>query len=157
MTKITPCLWFNNRIDDAIKFYTSVFPDAKVKQVTHQDPSGPAFTAVLELAGHEFFLLNGSGAAESQFPFSEAISFMIECKDQSEVDHYWNSFVGSGGEESMCGWCKDQFGVSWQVVPVQIYSTTMGPDQAGAQRAVQAMMKMRKLIVADLERAYAGA
>lgn len=156
MSKIMPCLWFNNRIDDAIKFYTSTFPGAKVEQVTHQDPNGPAFTAVLELAGQRFFLLNGSGSGESMFPFSEAVSFMIECADQAEVDHYWNGFVDNGGEESMCGWCKDQFGVSWQVVPVQMYSTTLGPDRAGAQRATQAMLKMHKLDVAALEKAYAG-
>ena len=157
MTAIMPCLWFNNRIDDAIKFYTETFKDAKVVTVTHQDPNGPAFTAIIELAGQKFFLLNGSGAGASQFPFSEAVSFMIECADQAEVDHFWNGFVGNGGEESMCGWCKDQFGLSWQVVPRQIYSTVMGPDQAGSQRATQAMLGMRKLIVADLEKAYAGA
>ncbi|MGB3339073.1 MAG: VOC family protein [Devosia sp.] len=157
MTSIMPCLWFNDSIDDAIKFYTETFKSAKVHQVLHQDPSGPAFTAIIELAGHKFFLLNGSGREKSQFPFSEAVSFMVECADQAEVDHYWNSFVDNGGEESMCGWCKDRFGLSWQIVPKQVYETVMGPDKAGSQRATQAMLQMRKLDVATLQRAYAGA
>lgn len=156
MTSIMPSLWFNNRIDDAIAFYSATFKDAKIHQRMRQDPNGATFTAVLELAGQKFFLLNGSGAGESRFPFSESVSFMIECADQAEVDHYWDAFVGNGGEESRCGWCKDQFGLSWQVVPRQMYTTTMGPDKAGAQRAMQAMLGMRKLIVADLEKAYAG-
>jgi predicted 3-demethylubiquinone-9 3-methyltransferase (glyoxalase superfamily) len=156
VTTIMPSLWFNNRIDDAIKFYTATFKDAKVHHVARQDPNGAAFTATIELAGQKFFMLNGSGPAESQFPFSEAVSFMVECDGQAEVDHFWNSFVDNGGEESMCGWCKDQFGLSWQIVPKQMYSTVMGADPAGARRATDAMLKMRKLIVGDLEKAYAG-
>jgi len=156
MTKIMPCLWFDDSIDDAINFYTTTFKDAKVIQLNRQKADGPAFTAVIELAGQQFFLLNGSGAEKSQFPFTWAVSFMIECADQAEVDYFWNGFVDNGGEASRCGWCKDRFGLSWQVVPKQIYATTMGPDKAGAQRATQAMMGMGKLIVADLEKAYAG-
>jgi predicted 3-demethylubiquinone-9 3-methyltransferase (glyoxalase superfamily) len=156
MPKIVPCLWFDDRIDDAIDFYTSTFPNSELKHVVRQGEGKPAFTALLDLAGNEFFLLNGSGAAGTNRPFTEAVSFMIECADQAEVDHYWNSFVDNGGEESQCGWCRDKFGLSWQVVPRQMYSTTLGPDRAGAQRATQAMLKMRKLIVADLERAYRG-
>lgn len=152
MNKIMPCLWFDDRIDDAIEFYTSTFKSAKVIKVTHQDPNGPAFTAIIELEGHRFMLLNGG----PQFKFTEAVSFMIDCADQQEVDYFWNSFVDNGGEESMCGWCKDRFGLSWQIVPKQIYETVMGPDQAGAQRATQAMLGMKKLIVADLQKAYAG-
>jgi predicted 3-demethylubiquinone-9 3-methyltransferase (glyoxalase superfamily) len=156
MTKIMPCLWFNNRIDEAIDFYTSTFPQAKLKHVVRQKADGPAYTAVIELAGHEFFLLNGSGADEPMFQFNESVSFMIECADQAEVDHYWHSFVDNGGQESMCGWCKDKFGLSWQVTPVQMYTTVLGSDPAGAKRATDAMMGMRKLVIADLERAYAG-
>ena len=152
MTKIMPCLWFDDRIDDAIKFYTETFKSAKVLDVTHQDPNGPAFTAIIELEGHKFMLLNGG----PQFRFTEAVSFMIECGDQAEVDYFWNGFVGNGGEESQCGWCKDRFGLSWQVVPRQMYDTVLGPDKAGSQRATQAMLQMRKLDVAALERAYAG-
>lgn len=157
MTKITPCLWFNDSIDDAIKFYTETFKDGKVLNVSRQDPDGAAFTATIELAGHTFFLLNGSGRDKSQFPFSEAVSFMIECDGQEEVDYFWNTFVDNGGKESMCGWCSDKFGLSWQVIPKQLFETIGGSDKAGAQRATQAMLQMRKLIVADLEKAYAGA
>lgn len=156
MTKITPCLWFNNSIDDAIEFYTGTFKDGKVIDVQRQDPDGAAFTATIELAGHRFFLLNGSGQDKSQFPFSEAVSFMIECDGQEEVDYFWNTFVDNGGEESMCGWCKDRFGLSWQVVPKQVFETVFGKDPSGAGRAMQAMLQMRKLDVAALEKAYAG-
>ena len=152
MTKIMPCLWFDDRIDDAIKFYTETFKSAKVHDVTHQDPNGPAFTAVIELEGQKFMLLNGGPS----FPFTEAVSFTIDCEGQEEVDYFWNRFVDNGGEQSMCGWCKDRFGLSWQVVPRQITATVYGPDKEGAQRATQAMLTMHKLDVAALERAYAG-
>lgn len=155
MTSIMPCLWFNDSIDDAIKFYTETF-SGKVHQLVRHAPDKPAFTAVIELAGQKFFLLNGSGAEPSQFPFNWAVSFMIDCADQAEVDYFWNGIVDNGGEESMCGWCKDRFGLYWQVVPKQIFTTTLGPDKAGAKRANEAMMKMKKLIVTDLEKAYAG-
>lgn len=157
MNKIMPCLWLDNRIDEAIDFYTSTFKSAKVHDIKRQTPDGPAFTAVIELEGHKFMLLNGSqGGEPTRFPFTEAVSFMIDCADQAEVDYFWNAFVGNGGAESMCGWCKDRFGLSWQVVPKQIFSTVFGADQAGAGRAMQAMLGMKKLIVADLEKAYAG-
>ncbi|GLQ08873.1 VOC family protein [Devosia yakushimensis] len=152
MTSIMPCLWFDNRIDEAIEFYTTTFKSAKVHEVTHQDPNGPAFTAVIELEGHKFMLLNGG----PEFKFTEAVSFMIDCADQAEVDYFWNRFTADGGAESQCGWCKDKFGLSWQVVPKQIYETVMGKDPAGSQRAMQAMLKMGKLVVADLQKAYAG-
>lgn len=152
MTSIMPCLWFDNRIDEAIEFYTTTFKSAKVHEVNRQDPKGPAFTAVIELEGHKFMLLNGG----PEFKFSEAVSFMIDCADQAEVDYFWDRLTADGGAESQCGWCKDKFGLSWQVVPKQIYETVMGKDPAGAQRAMQAMLKMGKLVVADLEKAYAG-
>lgn len=152
MTSIMPCLWFDNRIDEAIEFYTTTFKSAKVHEVTHQDPNGPAFTAVIELEGHKFMLLNGG----PEFKFTEAVSFMIDCADQAEVDYFWNRFTADGGAESQCGWCKDKFGLSWQVVPKQIYETVMGKDPAGSQRAMQAMLKMGKLVVADLQKAYDG-
>ena len=154
MSKIMPCLWFDNRIDDAIRFYTETFKSAKVHDIKRQTPDGPAFTAVIELEGQKFMLLNGS---PTQFPFTEAVSFTIDCQDQAEVDYFWNTFVDNGGEESMCGWCKDRFGLSWQVVPKQIFDTVFGKDPAGANRAMQAMLQMRKLDVAKLEKAYAGA
>lgn len=152
MTSIMPCLWFDNRIDEAIEFYTTTFKSAKVHEVNRQDPKGPAFTAVIELEGQKFMLLNGG----PEFKFTEAVSFMIDCADQAEVDYFWNRLTADGGAESQCGWCKDKFGLSWQVVPKQIYETVMGKDPAGSQRAMQAMLKMGKLVVADLEKAYAG-
>lgn len=152
MTKLMPCLWFDDRIDEAITFYTQTFKSAKVHEVVRQAPDRPAFTAVIELEGQKFMLLNGG----PQFKFTEAVSFTIDCADQAEVDYFWNKFVGEGGEESMCGWCKDKFGLSWQVVPKQIFDTVFGSDQAGANRAMQAMMGMKKLVVADLQKAYAG-
>ncbi|UXN72256.1 VOC family protein [Devosia sp. A8/3-2] len=153
MTDIMPCLWFDNRIDEAIEFYTSTFKSAKVHEVTHQDPNGPAFTAVIELEGHKFMLLNGG----PQFKFTEAVSFMINVDGQEEVDYFWNRLTADGGEESQCGWCKDKFGLSRQVVPKQIYETVLGKDPAGSQQAMQAMLKMGKLVVDDLQKAYAGA
>jgi len=152
MTKLMTCLWFDDRIDEAIEFYTATFKDSRVVNVVRQKPDSPAFTAVIELAGQEIFLLNGG----PQFRFTEATSIMVECDGQDEVDHFWNAFVGNGGEESRCGWCKDKFGFSWQVVPKQMYETVLGPDKAGAGRAMEAMMGMNKLVVADLERAYRG-
>lgn len=153
MSKIMPCLWFDDRIDDAIKFYTETFKNASVKNVMRHDPNGPAFTAVIELEGHRFMLLNGG----PQFVFNEAVSFVIDCDGQEEVDYFWNRFTADGGAESMCGWCKDKFGLSWQVVPKQLFETMGGSDPAGAQRAGQALMGMRKIVVADLQKAYAGA
>ncbi|KKB79984.1 hypothetical protein VW35_05850 [Devosia soli] len=152
MTKLMTCLWFDDRIDEAIRFYTATFRDSRVVHIVRQGPDSAAFTAVLELAGQQIFLLNGG----PQFKFTEATSIMIECDGQEEVDYYWNALTTNGGTESMCGWCKDKFGFSWQVVPKQIYETVLGPDKDGAGRAMQAMMSMGKLIVADLERAYAG-
>ena len=152
MTRIMPCLWFDDRIDDAIAFYTDTFSEAKVLELQRQAPDAPAFTAVIELAGQKFMLLNGG----PRFPFTEAVSFVIDCDGQEEVDYFWSRFVDNGGEESMCGWCKDRFGLSWQVVPKQLHETLNGPDKAGAGRAMQAMLGMRKLVVADLQKAYAG-
>ena len=152
MPKIMPCLWFDDRIDEAIKFYTSLFATTKVHELVRHDPNGPAFTAVIELEGQKMMLLNGGPI----FPFTEAVSFVIDCADQTEVDRFWDALVGDGGAESQCGWCKDKFGLSWQVVPRQLYETVAGPDKAGAGRATQAMMKMKKLDVAELQRAYAG-
>lgn len=152
MTKLMPCLWFDDRIDAAIEFYTGTFKDAKVIQRVRQTPDSATFTAVIELAGQEIFLLNGGAG----YPFTEAVSIMIECDGQAEVDYYWNAFVDNGGGESMCGWCKDKFGLSWQVVPNAMFHTINGPDAAGRGRAMAAMMKMKKLDVAGLEAAYAG-
>ncbi|MFC3703274.1 VOC family protein [Devosia honganensis] len=152
MTSIMPCLWIDDRIDAAIDFYTATFRTARVVEVVRPEPDRPAFTAVIELENQRFMLLNGG----PEFPFTEAVSFVIDCDGQEEVDYFWNRFVGEGGEESQCGWCKDRFGLSWQVVPRQLTEALAGPDREGADRAMQAMLKMRKIIVADVQKAYAG-
>ncbi|MET3898585.1 putative 3-demethylubiquinone-9 3-methyltransferase (glyoxalase superfamily) [Devosia sp. UYZn731] len=153
MTSIKPCLWFDNRIDEAIEFYTKTFKNAKVTNVNRSAPGQPAFTAEFELENQKFMALNGG----PQFKFNESVSFFVTCADQAEVDYFWTTMTADGGEESKCGWLKDKFGLSWQIVPKQLFETLGGSDRAGAQRAMQAMMQMRKLIVADLQKAYAGA
>ena len=152
MTSIKPCLWFDNRIDDAIEFYTTTFKTAKVTNISRSAPDQPAFTAEFELEGQKFMARNGG----PQFKFNEAVSFFVTCADQAEVDYFWDAMTKDGGEESQCGWLKDKFGLSWQIVPKQLFETMGGPDAAGRERAMQAMLKMRKLIVADLQKAYAG-
>lgn len=152
MSKIMPCLWIDNRIDDAIDFYVATFPDARVLRRVRRDANTPSAIAEIDLAGQSFMLLNGG----PQFPFTEAVSFLIDCADQAEVDYFWNALVDGGGSAGRCGWCKDRFGLSWQVVPSALRGTVGGSDPAGAGRATQAMMGMSKLIVADLEKAYAG-
>ncbi|MCS6759526.1 MAG: VOC family protein [Candidatus Devosia euplotis] len=151
MTKLMSCLWFDDRIDDPIAFYTATFKNAHALQVAHHAPDKPAFTAVIELEGHRFMLFNGGPV----FAFTEAVSFVIDCADQAEVDYFWNAFVDGGGQKSQCGWCKDRFGLSWKVVPKQLYDTIAGGNPAGAKRATDATMDMKKLIVADLQKAYA--
>ncbi|MET3924761.1 VOC family protein [Devosia sp. 2618] len=152
MSQITPCLWLDDRIDEAIKFYTETFKSAKVHQVVRQAPDQPAFSAIIELEGSRFMLLSGNPNVQ----FTQTVSFMIECKDQKDVDYFWDALSTNGGKESVCGWCEDRFGLSWQVTPKQIYDTVLGKDPVGAQRAVQAMMGMKKLIIADLQKAYDG-
>ena len=152
MTSIKPCLWFDNRIDDAIEFYTTTFKNAKVTNINRSAPDQPAFTAEFELEGQKFMALNGG----PQVKVNEAVSFFVTCADQAEVDYFWNTMTANGGEESQCGWLKDKFGLSWQIIPKQLFETMGGPDAAGRERAMQAMLKMRKLIVADLQKAYAG-
>jgi predicted 3-demethylubiquinone-9 3-methyltransferase (glyoxalase superfamily) len=156
MQKITPCLWFDGNGEAAAQFYVSVFKDARILEVSRYGegaplPAGTALTVAFELNGQKFTALNGG----PEFHFSEAISFQIDCADQAEVDHYWTT-LAEGGEEGQCGWLKDKFGLSWQVVPTQLPSLLGGPDPAGSQRAFAAMMQMRKLDVAALQKAYDG-
>jgi predicted 3-demethylubiquinone-9 3-methyltransferase (glyoxalase superfamily) len=151
MKSIHPCLWFTGQLDDAIAFYQSVFPDTRVDYV-NPGPDGKAFTAEWVIQGQRFMGLNGGGA----FSFNEAISFVVSCEGQAEVDYLWDRLAGDGGEESMCGWLKDRFGVSWQIVPTRLGELLGGPDPEGAQRATQAMLQMHKIDIAALERAYAG-
>ena len=145
MKKITPFLWFESQAEEAMNYYVSIFKNSKVIVTSPQ-------MVQFELDGQEFIGLN----AGPQFKFNEAVSFFVNCENQKEVDEYWNKLVGDGGEESMCGWCKDKFGLWWQIVPKQLGELMGDRDQAKAQRVVQAMLKMQKIIVADLEKAYNG-
>ncbi|MGY1691811.1 VOC family protein [Geodermatophilus sp. SYSU D01105] len=156
MPKQIPCLWFDGQAEQAAQLYTSVFPNSSIGQVTRYGPDmpppmkeGDVLTVDFTLDGQEYTALNGG----SQFTFSEAISFQIMCADQDEVDHYWDRLTADGGEESMCGWLKDRFGVSWQVVPVEMLSLLNDPDSGRAQRATQAMLQMRRIDIAEIRRA----
>ncbi|QNG20700.1 VOC family protein [Rhodococcus triatomae] len=156
MKPITPCLWFDTQGEEAAKFYTSLFENSRIVDTTYYaagmpQPEGSVMTVAFELNGQPFTALNGG----PDFTFDEAVSFEIPCENQEQVDKFWNAFA-EGGEESRCGWIKDRFGVSWQVVPTRLTELFAGPDPAGVQRAVQAMMQMRKLDIAALEKAYAG-
>lgn len=148
--KITPFLWFEKgKAAEAAKFYAEVFKDAKIHNPEHFDntPSGSVEIISIDLFGQTFTLM-GAGP---EFKFNEAISFIIDCDGQDEVDYYWNALTKEG-EESQCGWLKDKFGVSWQVVPKQLNEATGNPDPEKAQYALQQMLKMKKIIIADLEK-----
>ena len=152
--KITPFLWFDTEAREAAKLYISIFKNSKVNSpvVLDDTPSGTVDIISIELMGQEFTLMS----AGAHFKFNEAISFVIDCVDQEEVDYYWNALTADGGEESMCGWLKDKFGVSWQVVPRRLKELMGDPDQEKAGRAMQAMLKMKKIEVSKLEEAYEG-
>jgi predicted 3-demethylubiquinone-9 3-methyltransferase (glyoxalase superfamily) len=158
MPKQIPCLWFDGQALDAATFYTSVFPNSSIGDVTRYGPGmpppmkeGDVLTVDFTLDGQSYTALNGG----PQFPFSEAISFQIVCRDQEEADHYWTRLT-DGGEESMCGWLKDRFGVSWQVFPEELITLTNDPDPGRAQRATQAMLQMRRIDIAGIRRAADG-
>jgi predicted 3-demethylubiquinone-9 3-methyltransferase (glyoxalase superfamily) len=153
MQKITPCLWFDTEGEEAAEFYVSIFPDSKILDVSRYGDAGPgtagnAMTVSFELAGSRFVALNGGPA----FTFNEAVSFQVDCADQQEVDYFWEG-LSKGGEEGQCGWLKDQFGVSWQIVPAAVPALLADPDPGRSQRAMQAMLGMGKLDVAAMERA----
>ena len=158
MPRITPCLWFDGNAEEAATFYTSIFPNSRIDKVVRSaadNPStheGEVLTVEFSLDGSPFIGLNGG----PDFTFSEAISFDIDCKDQAEVDRYWDALVQGGGEHSVCGWLKDRFGVSWQVVPRQLEEMLESPDRAAAKRAMEAMLKMTKLDVEQLKHAFEG-
>ena len=156
MQKIKPFLWFDTEGEDAAEFYVSVFPNSRIVDVTHYGEAGPraagtVMTVTFELDGQRFVALNGG----PDFTFSEAISFEVECEDQDEVDSYWNT-LGEGGEQGPCGWLKDKFGLSWQIVPRRLTELLSDPDSAKAQRVMAAMLQMRKIEIAELERAAAA-
>lgn len=156
MQKITPFLWFNNNAEEAVQFYTAVFPDAKVLNMVRYTAGGPGpegevMTAVFQVQGQTFMALNGG----PQFQFTEAVSFVVNCESQNEVDHYWEK-LSEGGQKSRCGWLKDKFGLSWQVVPTALSKLLSGQDPERTKRVMEAMMKMDKLEIAVLEEAYNG-
>ena len=157
LNRITPCLWFDTQAEDAAKFYTSVFPNSRIISTSHYGEAGPrdddmVLTVEFELDGKPFVALNGG----PEFTFSEAISFQIDCKDQDEVDRYWEA-LSDGGEEGPCGWVKDRFGLSWQVVPNRLAQLLKDQDRDRANRVMAAMMKMGKIDIAELDRAADGA
>jgi predicted 3-demethylubiquinone-9 3-methyltransferase (glyoxalase superfamily) len=152
MSKITPFLWFDDQLEEAIELYRRVFPDVRIIS-RHDGPGGKLFWGEFELAGTRFMGMN----AGPHHRFNEAVSFFIDCADQDEVDRYWNGLTADGGQESQCGWLKDKFGVSWQVVPQRaMESTVYGADPEGADRAMKVMLGSQKLVIAELEAAYRG-
>jgi predicted 3-demethylubiquinone-9 3-methyltransferase (glyoxalase superfamily) len=157
MSRIAPCLWFKSEAEEAAKFYVSLLPDSKIMHVQRNvmdSPGGKTGTVLIvefQLAGQRFQALNGN----TQFAYNHAISFSVDCKDQAEVDRLWAALL-KGGEEVACGWIKDRYGVSWQIVPSVLPKMLADPDQAKAQRVMTAMMGMIKLDIAALQRAYEG-
>jgi len=157
MGGITPCLWFDTEGEEAASFYTSIFPNSKILDVTRYGDAGPreagsVMTVEFELDGLRFVALNGG----PQFTFSEAISFQVSCRDQEEVDAFWSK-LSDGGEEGPCGWLKDRFGVSWQIVPTALTELLSSSDPESSQRVMQAMLQMRKIDIDELQRAAAAA
>jgi predicted 3-demethylubiquinone-9 3-methyltransferase (glyoxalase superfamily) len=155
MNQITPFLWFDREGEEAAKFYTSVFPNSKITNVSRYGSDGPrpegtAMTVAFELEGQAFVALNGG----PQFKFTEAVSFLVNCETQEQVDAYWSK-LSEGGEEGPCGWLKDKFGLSWQIIPAALPRLLSDPDPEKAQRVMQAMLQMKKIEVDVLERAAA--
>lgn len=151
MRSITPFLWFDDDLEQAVEYYTSVIPDSTVHSMVRQ-PDGKVAMAEFEIAGQRVKGLNGGPI----FPHTEAFSFFVECDDQAEVDRYWDTLTSEGGEEGQCGWLKDRFGLSWQVVPTALIDMLQDKDAQKAQRVMQAMLQMTKLDIARLNAAYAG-
>jgi predicted 3-demethylubiquinone-9 3-methyltransferase (glyoxalase superfamily) len=156
MPQLTPCLWFDTEGEDAAKLYTSVFPNSKILEIGRYGSAGPrpegtVMTVSFELDGQEFLALNGG----PEFTFNEAVSFQIPCRDQAEVDHYWEK-LGEGGEYGPCGWLKDRFGLSWQVVPTRLTELLTDSDREKSQRVMAAMLQMGKIEIDELERAAAA-
>lgn len=157
MQKITPFLWFDGRAEEAVKLYTSLFKNSRIISIKHWGEGSPfpkdqVMTACFELDGVQFYAFD----AGPQFTFTEATSFLVEAPTQEEIDHYWTALLADGGQESMCGWLKDKFGVSWQIVPPQLLQWISDSDKARAGRVMQAMMQMKKIEIAKLQKAYDG-
>jgi predicted 3-demethylubiquinone-9 3-methyltransferase (glyoxalase superfamily) len=158
MQKITPCLWYDGDGEEAANFYVSLFPDSRIDTVQRSPADNPSMkeggVLVVEftLAGQHYIALNGG----PQFRFTEAISLQVGTEDQEETDRLWNALTANGGEESMCGWLKDRWGLSWQITPRRLLELTRDPDKDRARRAFEAMLKMRKIDIAEIERAADG-
>lgn len=154
MQKITPFLWFNGQVEEAVNFYTAIFKNSKVGNISRYGdgaplPAGTIMSAMFTLENQEFFLLNGG----PQFTFTPAISFFINCKDQVEVDYYWEKLTADGGQPGQCGWLTDKFGLSWQVIPSALNELLRDKDSATSARVMQAMLAMNKIDIATLEKA----
>jgi predicted 3-demethylubiquinone-9 3-methyltransferase (glyoxalase superfamily) len=157
MSQITPFLWFDSQAEEAANFYVSVFDNSKIVRTARSGDAGPGpkgsvLTVEFDLDGERFTALNGG----PMFKFTEAVSFVVHCKDQADVDKYWSALSGNGGQESQCGWLKDKYGLSWQIVPDILPKLLTNADPGKAGRAMQAMMQMKKIDVATLEKAAAG-
>ena len=157
MPNIQPCLWFDTQAEEAAKFYCSVFPNSKITRISHYTdvgprPKGMVLTVEFVLDGKPFMALNGG----PEFKFTEAISISIECDTQEEIDRYWSALQAGGGTEIECGWLKDRFGLSWQVSPKKMSEIITGPDPEKADRAMRAMLRMKKIVLADIEEAVRG-
>jgi len=159
--KITPMFWFDNQAEEAARYYTSIFPNSSIGRISrygkegfevHHMPEGTVLTVEFQLEGQTFSALNGG----PRFKFNESISFVVNCDDQAELDRYWNALL-EGGSAEACGWLKDRYGLSWQIVPKVLFEMMANPDRAKAKRASDAMLKMVKLDIATLEKAAAGA
>jgi predicted 3-demethylubiquinone-9 3-methyltransferase (glyoxalase superfamily) len=155
MAKITPCLWYDGNAEEAANFYVTLFPDSRIDNVVRSPADNPStkegdvLVVEFTLAGSPYIGLNGG----PKFPFTEAVSFQVRTEDQAETDRLWNALIADGGEESMCGWLKDRWGLSWQISPARLLALMADPDRDRARRAMEAMMKMRKIDIAEVERA----
>jgi predicted 3-demethylubiquinone-9 3-methyltransferase (glyoxalase superfamily) len=157
MQKITPCLWFDTEGEEAAQFYTSIFPNSRIVEVARYGSAGPraegtVMTVIFELDGQRFIALNGG----PDFTFNEAISLSVDCETQDEVDSYWDALTAEG-EQGPCGWLKDKYGVSWQIVPKVLTELIADPDQEKGQRVMAAMLQMGKIEISELEKAAASA
>jgi predicted 3-demethylubiquinone-9 3-methyltransferase (glyoxalase superfamily) len=161
MQKITPFLWFDDQAEEAVKFYTSIFKDSKTERILRYDeeaakasgrPTGSVLTIEFKIEGQNFVALNGG----PDFKFNESVSFVVNCETQEEVDYFWSKLTADGGEESACGWLKDKFGLSWQITPTVLIDMLHDKDSAKAERAMKAMLQMKKIDINKLKAAYEG-
>jgi len=158
MSKISPFLWFDSQAEEAANFYVSIFPNSKIGKISRYGEAGPGpkgsvMVVEFELDGQRILALNGG----PQFKFTEAISLSVDCKSQEEVDRYWQKLTSDGGSEGPCGWLKDRYGLSWQINPAILGQMLADPDPKKSRRVMEAMLKMKKIVIADLKKAYEAA